>query len=192
MYGDSGADAAAQARRQEQEREGRVQEGVSQIDASFGGFNDAFYDARKQAYLDTAMPQYYDQYQTTRNSLAEGLARRGLLNSGAAVRANDSLQRYAKVQSNQIADQAQGAENALREDVANERQDLVNQVVASGDPTAASNATLAAATAARRGSTFAPIGNLFSDWTNVWRANQAANYYNVNPVPYQAPTSLIS
>jgi hypothetical protein len=74
-----------------------------------------------------------------------------------------------------VVNQAQSAAQGLEQNVANEKSQLYGQLQTSENPTAIgqSAANLAAQTAAP--SVFAPIGNLFSNWSNLYLANQASN-----------------
>lgn len=182
MYG-GGSDGSGYARQQEQERKIRIDEGKAAIDQTFAGFDDKFYDRRAADYEAFAMPQLADQLHTTRNQLAAGLARRGLMKSGAAIRGNESLDRYATQKTQEIADAGQGEANKLRGQVEDQRGNLVNQLIASGDPSVASTGALAAAKSINTGPSFVPLGNLFNDWTEIWSANQNARTYNPSVPP---------
>jgi hypothetical protein len=178
MYGGDPNAAADFAREQEVERNARIKGGKQSIETAFSGFNEPFYDARRRDYLSYATPIFADEQQQAGNSLTAALARRGLLNSGAAVRAGTALQKYAGQKEREISDAAVSEENKLRSEVANQRSNLTSQLVASADPSQASAEALTRAALLRAPSTFQPIGQLFEDFTNTWRANQVASANN--------------
>lgn len=148
-----------------------------------GGFDDNFYAQRAKDYEDVALPALGEQYREKQGTITENLSRRGLLNSGAAIRARTALDKYAQGKKRDIGDQAIQQENALRSDVANQRQQLVNQTISSGDSTLASTGALQAAAQLRRPTGFAPIGQLFGDFTNTLAANQVAQSYDPSVKP---------
>lgn len=182
MYS-SGSDGSEYARQQDEERQQRVNEGKAKIDATFAGFDDDFYQQRATDYENFAVPQLADQLHTTRNSMAAQLARRGLMKSGAAIRSNASLDKFAEGKTQEIADAGRGQANELRGQVENTRGTLVNQLIASGDPSLASTGALASALSYRTDPSFKPLGNLFNDWTEIWGANQVARSYNPQVQP---------
>lgn len=176
-YGGGGG-AAELARQQEMEKKNRIAQGRQDIDEQFAGFNDEFYDQRKTDYENYALPQVEQQARGTRNQLAASLARRGLLKSGAAIKANADLDQYTTTQRNAVADTAINESNKLKQGVEDQRSTLVNQLVASGDPSTASAGALAAASTLKRPSGYAALGNLFSDFVDTWKANQVAKSYD--------------
>lgn len=142
------------------------------------GYGEDYYQKRADDYLKTATPQMMDQYRTTKNNLTFALARNGILNSGAAVQRNGALSRELATQRTQLASNAQGQANAARAQVADLRSNLVNQLVASGDPSLVAGQANAATAGLRAPSPVQPLGNLFQDWTNTYLANMNARYYD--------------
>lgn len=144
------------------------------------GFGQPQYAQIGQDYLSYETPQMMDQYNQTAHSLAYGLARNGILNSGAAVNDNAALAKELSNQQGQLAQNAAGQENQLQTQVQNTRSNLVNQLVASADPSLTSEQAAAATSSLRAPTAFGPIGNLFGDFTNTYLANMNANAYNPN------------
>ncbi len=173
MYGGSN-DAAALARQQETERQARIAAGRKTIDETLAGFDDGFYDKRAKDYESYALPQFNEQARASRNQLAASLARRGLLKSGAAVQQNADLERYATGQQQNIANAAIGEANKAKTQVEDQRTQLTSQLLASGDPAAASAGALTSASLLKRPTAFGALGNFFSDWVDNFRANQVA------------------
>lgn len=183
MYGGGGNNAAGAARQQEEERQQRINEGRRDIDAKFSQFDQPFYDQRSRAYEGYALPQLASQERDARNTLAANLARRGLLQSGAAIAGNASLDRTAALKRQEVSDAGLNEANKLRGQVEDQRTTLTNQLVASGDPSAASSGALVAAGNLKRPSGFQPLGNFFADWVDTYKANQNARSYDSNVQP---------
>lgn len=148
-----------------------------------GGFDDAFYQGRADDVVKYSMPTFTDQYKTTRNSLAAALARRGLLNSGAAIKSQASLDKFAGTKQREIADMGLTEANNLRRQVEDSKSQLTSQLIASGDPSSVSASALTQASALRRPGAMPALGNLFSDWVNIWKSNQVAQSYDSNVPP---------
>lgn len=182
MYGGSN-NAAGAARQQEEERQQRINEGRRDIDAKFATFDSNFYDKRARDYESYALPQLATQERDTRNQLAAALARKGLLNSGAAIQGNAKLDQYATQKRSDVAMAGIGEANKLRGQVEDQRTTLTNQLISSGDPSAASSGALVAAGNLKRPSAFNALGNFFSDWTDTYRANQQARAYDDKVAP---------
>lgn len=148
-----------------------------------GGFDDSFYQGRADDVVKYSMPTFTDQYKTSRNTMAAALARRGLLNSGAAIKSQASLDKYAGTKQREIADMGLTEANNLRRQVEDSKSQLTSQLIASGDPSSVSASALTQASALRRPGAMPALGNLFSDWVNIWKSNQVAQSYDSNVPP---------
>jgi hypothetical protein len=182
MYGGSST-GSKEARRIEAERQARINAGMADIDRQFAGYDEPFYDRRKADYVNYAMPILNLQAGDARRGLAYALARRGLLNSGAAVVGDQSLRRETTTRTRDVADAGQAEANKLRAAVADQRGNLVSQLVASGDPSVVARQATSVAGQLRAPSTFAPLGNMFDDWTRMNLANQTARAYQEPGAP---------
>lgn len=182
MYG-GGSDAAEQARAQEDARQARIQTGLADINKTFSGFDTAFYDQRKKDYVDYAMPQLYKQLGNTQRGMFYGLANRGLVGSGAAQKVASDLAYETNTQKQGIADTAVQQASQLRQNIEGQRSSLISQLQASADPTSASQQALASAAAYSAPSALAPIGNLFSNFAQLYGNQQLANTYNQTYTP---------
>lgn len=176
MYG-GGSDGSEQARQMEEQRQARIQTGLGQINKTFDQFNPAFYEQRKQDYINYAMPQFYKQLGNTQRQTFYGLANRGLAGSGAADTAASNLGYEANVQKQGIADTAIQQAAQMRRDVEGQRSQLVAQLQASADPTSAAQQAIASAGAFSAPSPMAPIGNLFGNFAQMYANQQLANAY---------------
>lgn len=173
---------ADEARATEEARQGRIRAGMDAIDQQFAGFDEPFYDARRQAYLNFAMPQFGEQETAARRELAFALDRAGLTNSSAAADKQKELELSVGRQRQAIAGQADDLVTQARGDVANARTQLVNTLNATADP--ANAMTLASTRRAELATTpsFSPIGQLFASIAqgigNASTGFQSQNAYN--------------
>jgi len=173
MYGGGGGGDGGAAQ-MEAERQARIKQGMADIDQRFAGFDNSFYDARKQAYLDYAAPQVQQQYKEAGDNLKFALARNGLLKSGASAQREGSLANALAQNNVSLGNAAQDQVNQLRQQVQDQKSTITNQLVASGDPSIAAAQAASATSGLQAPSTFRPIGNMFADWQNVYLGNMAA------------------
>ena len=194
-----GGDGGAAAQRAEEEaRQARIREGIGAVNTQFEGFNDAFYDKRKEAYSAFALPQLGQQFQDTSRQLSYRNANAGLLDSSGARFLNDSLQREMTKQRQGIADMGQQQANQLRRDVEGERSNLILQTQASADPSLAAQQAMQQAGSLQLPSTFAPVSNFLSGWAQNYLTNQVAQAYqgggsnrqNSGSAFFSAPTTV--
>jgi hypothetical protein len=182
-FGGGGGDGgAAQARADEAARQARIKQGQASIDQQFGKFDDAFYNSRKTAYNNFAMPQVNDQYRQNSNQLAFSLARSGLGASSEAARQGGVLQRDNMLARQTVADNAFGEAQKARQTVEDNRNNLINQLQATSDPTmAANNAMRQAGVLQQQANTFSPLGSLFQNTATMLSGANQAGYYSGGP-----------
>jgi len=173
-----GSDAADIARQQQQQQQQQYQLGLKQINAAYAPFNQDFYKQRQQAYVDYANPAYTQQYGQTRNQMLYGLANRGLLNSSAGQEQANALAIARNQAQQQIGNTAVQGAQQLQQTVEQQRAQLVGQLAATGDPTAAAQAAVSTAANFQAPSAFAPVGPLFQNFANTYLANQYAQAYS--------------
>lgn len=158
---------------------------LSQTGGLFGGtqktpgFDDNFYNQRRDAYVGYALPQLASQYNQTQRDATFNLANKGLLQSDAGTQLRNSLEKERQLQTQGVADTAQGQVNDLRTNVENQRGALVNQLNASGDPVNATQSALSTAANFQSPSAYQPLGNLFTNWANMYLAKQYTGQPNV-------------
>lgn len=158
---------AAEARRREAEREGRIRSGQAAIDQQFSRFSPEFYNQRRDAYINYALPDLNKQYEDARKALTFALSNAGIL------RSSEANQRFARLEEDKgqalVRVQSEGDRQATaaRQDVENERAGLVNQLYSTADADAASNAALARGQYLQQNFSnpagFDPLGQLFGD-----------------------------
>lgn len=178
--GGGGGGYAEQARADELARQERIRGGMTRIDNSFKGFDDAFYKSRQDAYLNYANPQLQDQYKQQQNSLAYNLARSGLTASSEAARNAGELQRQYNLGRSTIAGEAQNQSNQARQQVEQNRAELVNQLNATGDAQQAANASLTRANMLTQQPGFSPLGQIFQNTTGLLGNAAMAGMYDKN------------
>lgn len=107
--------------------------------AQQGGFSDAFFDKRAQAYQDFALPQVQQQYGDQQKALTFALARGGNLRSSLASDKNAELDKDFTLQKQAVYDTGRDYANQGRSDMAAQKASAVSMLQASADPDAAYN-----------------------------------------------------
>lgn len=176
MFGGSSDGGAAAL---EAQRQAGINQGMQAIDQQFAGFTPAFYRQAATDYTNAVTPGMLADYHRTKNDLTYSLARAGILNSGAAVQRNQSLQNQLAQNESQIANNAQQQSNTLQANVNSQKGQLVEQLQSSADPTAIATQAAAATSQLRAPSAIQPLGNLFADWSGQYLAGNMANPYGL-------------
>lgn len=185
VFGSPGDGGAAQARSDEAARQARIKQGTASIDSNFNQFNDDFFNNRRTAYTNFAMPQVADQYGQHARDLSFSLARNGLSNSSEAARQSGVLQRDNATARQTVADNAIGEDQKSRQQVEQNRSDLVAQLNATSDPTMAANASQRQAAALGMQPAYSPLANLFQNTTaTLAAAHQGGLYGGPGLQPY--------
>lgn len=164
----SSSNAGDVGRQQQQQQQLLINTGLGQIDTAFQGFTPGFYKARANAYTQAALPQFQQQYQNQLGNLMFRLGNQGLLKSSAGRTLGNALSNYANIQKANIASQGIAASQDLRRQVEQTRSNLVSQLEASADPTSAAQQATSMAASFAAPSPLPAIGNLFSDWANIY------------------------
>jgi hypothetical protein len=181
-FGGGGGDGgAAQARADEEARQARIKEGVGRIDKEFSKFNEDYFNQRKNAYTNFALPQVGEQYKQNQDQLAFSLARSGLGQSSESARQGGVLQRDNAMARQQVAEGATSEAQKARQSVEDQRYNLVNQLQASSDPQMAANNALRQAGVLSMQSGFNPVANLFQNTTGMLAAANQAGAYSGGP-----------
>jgi hypothetical protein len=164
------------AEKKEAERQGRLKTGKENIDKTFSGIGDDFYNNYTKNYLGYYQPQVEDQYSDARDETTFGMARAGTLKSSMAA---DQLSKIYKQKLDAdalVRSQADSAAGALRGNVLDSKNSAISQLYATEDPTLASN--LAVNSVKNLQGTqpkYDPLGELFQV-----AATGAAGYINAN------------
>lgn len=167
-FGNGGAQKMAdQQRADEVASQGRITNGMSAIDAAFGGFNDAFYKKRADAYSAYAMPQVDRQARNAHDNLIYALSRSGNLDSSAAIKSNADLNDEVNAQRIGIANTGLDQANQLRNQVEGARSSVVSELNATGNSDASSAAALRNVQNLNQPQGYSPIGNLFANFAQI-------------------------
>lgn len=129
------------------------------------GFDDSFFEGRRNAFLDYSRPQLQEQYGDAQRDMSFALARGGLLDSSVRGEKAGELQQLYDLQNQNIADQARDYETQSRNAVEDARANLISTLNVTGDAEGAANAALARSAALSRQPAYSPLGQLFSDFT---------------------------
>lgn len=131
------------------------------------GFDDAFYNARQQSYLDYANPQLQDQYANAQKQLTFALARQGNLDSSARGEKTAELQKLYDINAQKIADDALGYKTSAKTGVEDARANLITTLNATGDANAAAQQAIARSSTLSQPAAFSPLSQVFADFTNA-------------------------
>lgn len=161
----SGAGKIAKSQRADEvARQGRITSGMANIDAAFANFNDGFYNKRKQDYINYATPDLERQTKSARENLIYALSRTGNLDSSAAIKRDGELTDEANSARIGIANTGLDQANQLRGQVENTRGNVVAELNATGDSSAAAQSALRNVQNLNQPAGFSPLGNLFASF----------------------------
>lgn len=158
---------AAEQRTNQQAQEQTILSGIQNIDQAFAGYDDNFYNRYRQSYINYQMPQLASQYQSAQKATTGGLADRGLLKSSAAEDAYSGLSKTLATSEQSIADEATSQALSLKTQVAQQKQTLVNQLLASTYPSTVANSALQTASTFTYPSAWEPLANQFTSDANA-------------------------
>lgn len=158
---------AKQQRADEVARQNRIKSGMAQIAGLFdSGFNDSFYDKRKQDYIGYATPSLDRQASEARDQLIYALSRTGNLDSSAAIKRNSDLNAEIDEARVGITNEGINQANTLRNSVENTRGAIVAELNATGDAQSAAQSAQRQIQNLSQPAGFSPLGNLFVNFSN--------------------------
>lgn len=182
-FGGGGASTgAAEARADEMARQARITEGRQKIQDVFSTFNDDFYKRRQQDYQNFANPQVEGQYKNAQNELLYSLARTGNMASSEMGKQLGTLERERRQASAKVADASLAYANQARQNVEQARGDVLNQLMATSDPSVAASQANARA---RLMNSYNPISDSIGELFGQSMATAA----NANRAQYYMPTA---
>lgn len=177
-------DYGSAAQQQENRRQKAITQGTASINSAFSGFNPQFYNQRQQAYVDYALPQLAQQYQTNRNQVGFNLANRGLLGGSAAQSQLSQLNLANKQGAQNISDSGLAQAQQLQQQIEGQKNQLLGQLYQSADPSGAAASATSTAAGFAQPSVFQPLANQFGNIANAYYLSQLVNAYR--------PTSYVS
>lgn len=143
-----------------------------------GTFSPQFYAGQRKNYLGYYEPQVQQQYTDTRNALNFALARTGLSGSSAGAQQYGQLQQQLGQQQQALQGKASDYVNQTKTQVQTSKNDLVNQLYATSDPSAAANASVSEANILAHQPSLSPLGSIFSNSTNLLANSARVQAYN--------------
>jgi hypothetical protein len=172
------SNAGDQLAAQQAQQQAWTNQSVNNINQAFAGFTPDFYNKIGQAYQGYALPQLQQQYQQTQNQLGFRLANQGLGKSSQAQGLYNQLGQQNTQNTQQIANQAMTQEQQLQQQVGQEQSQLIGQAQTANNPSAIGQSAISAASGYAAPSSFQPLGNMFSNFSQLYLGNQLANTYN--------------
>lgn len=175
MYGSGGDNGAAEAaRKQEEERQAQIKQGMASIDSAFSPFNDDYFSGKSKAYSNYYLPQLQQQFDDANSALRLQLSASGLGNSSAGAFGTARLAKeYADRQAD-IAAKAGDYAGSARQSVQDMRNQLTSQLNATSDAGAAAQAAQSQAYASmNRPNSFEPLGNAFTQLAKLYQNDTA-------------------
>lgn len=171
-------DPTAALQQQQRQNQAALNQSLAGIDKAFMGFNEPFYNNVRNSYLQYQLPALQNQYQQAKDAMTYGLASRGLGQSSAAERAAAGLSSQQSAARSSLAGSATDAENAMRQQIAQEKAQLYGQAQNAQFPGQMVQQALTTAATTQAPSTFAPLGQMFGNIGTMWLANKQANLAN--------------
>ena len=178
MCGSSGPDYGGMARADEQARQARIKEGMSNIDTTFKQFDDSYFKRREDAYMADAKPKIADQLQQVNTNLAYNLARSGLTDSSEKARNVAEINKQTDTARVEARNKALESSQLARNSIESERSDLVGQLNMTGDAQAAAQGALSRAAIQNNQPTTSALGQLFANTTGLLGAANNAGMMN--------------
>lgn len=160
------------ARQLEQLRNQNILLGQDAIDANFARFDDNFFNARKDAYINFAMPQVQEQADAAKKGLIYAAVDRGIGDSTIAERNAAALESEVQKQRRAVMDAAFGQANEARKQVQSQKDMLTSQLATSNDPFLAATNAAATANSISAPSVYQPLSNLFDNFATMYYARE--------------------
>lgn len=160
---------AAAARKEADEKQGRITSGMANIDAGFKGFDDNYYGGLKQSYLDYYKPQLDDQYQKSQDTLLYNLARAGTLDSSNRATGLADLEKAYGLQNQSLIANSDSYAGGAKSQVENNKLNQYSQLRLTGGDAAQSAQFLNGPISVQAPtlSPMSPLGNLFTNLTGL-------------------------
>ena len=161
---------------------------------TFKGYQPEFYQAREKAYTDFALPQLADQYQNARENSIYGLSNVGLSGSSVDTKQKFKLEKAMNSGRQNVAEEGINQSNQLKNQVEQSRQQAIQQLYQTGDPSQALKTAINTSAGFERPGGFNQLANGFGDVMNQFYIQKLLQGYQ-NPVgggqesqTYFAPT----
>lgn len=129
------------------------------------GTGTPIWEQQQQAYMDYANPQLQDQYADAQKSLTYALARQGQLAGSLSGDRFADLSKDYKLQQQQVADTARGYANQAKQNIADQKQSLLQMLNATADVGGTTDAARASLNSLKSTPSFTALGPLFQNAT---------------------------
>ena len=145
---------------------------------TFKGYQPEFYQAREKAYTDFALPQLADQYQNARENSIYGLSNVGLSGSSVDTKQKFKLEKAMNTGRQNVAEEGINQSNQLRNQVEQSRQQAIQQLYQTGDPSQALKTAINTSASFERPGGFNQLANGFGDVMNQFYIQKLLQGYN--------------
>jgi hypothetical protein len=168
------------ARQQEDDRQARINQSMSNIAGKFSGYNDDYYNKYKQGVLDYYTPQVADQYKKAQDQTLYALARSGALGSSTQATETANLAKQNDIAMGNVRNKADQEAANQRANIAGQRSKIEAQASTAEDPSIAeSQAVNATKNINLDQPDNSALGNVFTLAT-IGTANALKGYQNQN------------
>lgn len=127
-----------------------------------GAFGDDYYNNIQQNYENYYNPQLDQQYQNSLNSLTEQLGQQGILNSSEGNRQLALLKQTDATNKQTIANNALSAVNMAKQNVATQKNALIQDAQTGADPNSLAEQTQSTIAGTQSSPTYSPLGSVFA------------------------------
>ncbi len=154
---------AADTRADAEARDARIARGKGEIDSAFSSFNDDFFNQLSDNYVKYAQPQLNDQYEDAKRDITYSLARKSNTNSSVAGDLFSRLDKQKATNETQIRSTGADYATRARQNTFADKNDVVNQLISTGDDEAARTSAFSAQKVLAIPPTFSPLTGLFTN-----------------------------
>lgn len=145
---------------------------------TFKGYQPEFFQAREKAYTDFALPQLADQYQNARENSIYGLSNVGLSGSSVDTKQKFKLEKAMNSGRQNVAEEGINQSNRLKDQVEQSRQQAIQQLYQTGDPSQALKTAINTSASFERPGGFNQLANGFGDVMNQFYIQKLLQGYN--------------
>jgi hypothetical protein len=157
---------AERIRQAEVRRQENITQGANEISNVFGQFNDDFFNARSQDYMNYAMPQLDREYQDEQRQLIASLARSGNLNSSLRGDMMGRLLGQYNTRKTGLQDTANRYASDARSQVERARAELLQSNASLADPGTVRTMAQARATGVSAPAQYQSLGDMIASLSN--------------------------
>lgn len=174
MLGGGGGDESWRARASEEERQNRVNQGMTNIDNAFAKFDQPYFDTYSKKLVNYWLPDIDRQFDDANNKLAFAFGSTNPGGSSASAKAFADLKVDKDRRIQEAYDNSVGEANKLRQNIDNQRGAVTSQLNATSDFYSAGDAAVRAADTLSSEPVFSPLGDLFTNITDQYATAQQA------------------